>query len=73
MLALICFFLPPRTAHKAMAEAKHKLLAGISAQFQRDYAEATARLADDTVELRERVAKVQDLRTLYELTDAFPV
>jgi hypothetical protein len=73
VLASLCFFLPPWTAHRAMAEAKHRLLSDISGQFQRDYAEATARLADDPVALRERVDKVQDLRALYELTDAFPV
>ena len=73
VLALICFFLPPWTAHKAMAEARDKLLSDISQQFQRDYAAATAGLAEDAVELKGRVEKVQDLRTLYELTDAFPV
>lgn len=73
VLALLCFFLPPWTAHRAMAEAKHELLSDISQQFQRDYAEATARLADDTVELEKHINKVHSLRTLYELTDAFPV
>jgi hypothetical protein len=73
VLAVACFFLPPWTAHAAMADAKHKLLDEISRQFQKDYSEATANLASATSELCERVDRIQSLRTLYELTDAFPV
>jgi hypothetical protein len=72
-VALLCFFLPPLTAHAAMDQAKRELLADISRQFQQDYAEATARLDSETDELGAHVAKVRNLRTLYEMTDAFPV
>jgi hypothetical protein len=71
--ALLCFFMPPLTAHRAMDQAKRKLLAEISRQFQQDYAQATARLGDGTGELQAHVEKVQNLRALYEMTDAFPV
>jgi hypothetical protein len=71
--ALLCFFMPPLAAHRAMDQAKRKLLAEISRQFQQDYAQATARLGDESGELQAHVEKVQNLRTLYEMTDAFPV
>jgi hypothetical protein len=72
-IALVCFFLPPLTAHRAMDEAKRKLLAEISRQFQEDYTQATARLDGEAGELQAHVEKVQNLHTLYEMTDAFPV
>jgi hypothetical protein len=73
VVALLCFFLPPLTAHRAMDQAKRELLAEISKQFQHDYAQATARLGGESGELQAHVEKVQNLRTLYEMTDAFPV
>jgi len=73
VLALFSFFLPPWTAHAAMAEAKRKLLLDISRQFQQAYAQTTARLEGETGELQERVARMESLHRLYELTDAFTV
>jgi hypothetical protein len=72
-LALVCFFLPPWTAHAAMAEAKHKLLRDISAQFQRAYATMTAHLAGDPGELQATIDRIQSLHALYQLADTFPV
>jgi hypothetical protein len=73
IVALLCFFLPPWTAHAAMDRAKRKLLSDISRQFQYDYAQATARLGSEADELQIRVDKVKNLHALYEMTDAFPV
>jgi hypothetical protein len=73
VLALFCFFLPPWTAHAAMTKAKHRLLLNISRQFQQDYARTTASLSSETGEFKERVERVQRLRTLYQLTDDFAV
>ena len=73
VLALFSFFLPPWTAHAAMAEVKHKLLMDISRQFQRAYDQTRASLEDETGELKERVERIEHLHRLYELTDAFTV
>jgi hypothetical protein len=73
VLALLCFFLPPWTAHAAMAEAKRKMLMDISQQFQRAYTQTTAHLADESSELADRVERIERLHSLYELTDAFTV
>jgi hypothetical protein len=73
VLALLSFFLPPWTAHAAMAEAKRKLLMDISQQFQQAYAETTASLQGETGELKEHVERIKSLHSLYELTDSFTV
>ncbi|MBN1138917.1 MAG: hypothetical protein JXM73_20195 [Anaerolineae bacterium] len=73
VLALLSFFLPPWTAHAAMAEAKRKLLMDVSRQFQQAYAQTTACLDDKAGELKERVERIESLHKLYELTDAFTV
>jgi hypothetical protein len=73
VIALLGFFLPPLTAHRAMDGAKRKLLAEISRQFQQDYAQATACLGSSAGELQTNVEKVQTLHALYEMTEAFPV
>ena len=73
VLAMLSFFLPPWTAHAAMAEAKRKLLMEVSRQFQQAYAQTTACLEDETGELKERVERIASLHKLYELTDAFTV
>jgi hypothetical protein len=73
VVALLSFFLPPLTAHRAMDEAKRKLLAEISKQFRQDYTQATARLGSSADELQTHVDKVQNLRALYEMTETFPV
>jgi hypothetical protein len=73
VVALFSFFLPPWTAHAAMAEAKRKLLFDISQQFQQAYARTTASLEEETGALKERVERIESLHSLYELTDSFPV
>jgi hypothetical protein len=73
VLALLSFFLPPWTAHAAMAEAKRKLLMDISHQFQEAYARTTGSLEGETGELKEHVERIESLRSLYELTSSFPV
>jgi hypothetical protein len=73
VVALLSFFLPPWTAHAAMAEAKRKLLMDISQQFQQAYARTTASLESETGELKAHVERIESLHSLYELTDSFPV
>jgi hypothetical protein len=73
VLALFSFFLPPWTAHAAMAEAKRKLLMDISQQFQQAYTKTTASLEGETGELKEHVERIESLHSLYELTDSFTV
>jgi hypothetical protein len=73
VLALFCFFLPPWTAHSAMAEAKHGLLLDISREFQREYARTTAYMASGGGELKESVDRIQSFQALYQLADTFPV
>jgi hypothetical protein len=73
VVALFGFFLPPWTAHAAMAEAKRKLLMDISQQFQQAYTQTTASLQGETGELKEHVERIKSLHGLYELTDSFTV
>jgi hypothetical protein len=73
IVALFGFFLPPWTAHAAMAEAKRKLLMDISQQFQEAYAKTTASLQGGTGELKEHVERIESLHSLYQLTDSFTV
>lgn len=73
VLALFSFFLPPWTAHAAMAEAKRKLLMDISQQFQQAYARTTGSLQGETGELKGHVERIESLHSLYKLTDSFTV
>jgi hypothetical protein len=73
VLALFSFFLPPWTAHAAMAEAKRKLLMDISRQFQQAYAKTTASLEGENGEFKAHVERIESLHSLYRLTDSFPV
>jgi hypothetical protein len=73
VLALFSFFLPPWTAHAAMAEAKRKLLMDISQQFQQAYAKTTGSLEGETGELKQHVERIESLHSLYKLTDSFTV
>jgi hypothetical protein len=72
-IGLGCFFLPPWTAHNAMAEAKRRLLDDISQRFQHNYLEVTTGLGDEQKDWEQLIDRVQGLHTLYDLTEEFPV
>lgn len=73
VVSLACFFGPLLTAHTEMQEAKERLLAAIAQQFQNDYLHTQTNLTADAETLQREVAKIQELRSFYTLTDEFPV
>lgn len=73
VLAVVFFFLPLWSAHEAMAGAKRRLLADISRRFQEGYTRAWADLKEESAGLQPALEKVQDIHSLYQLTDEFPV
>jgi hypothetical protein len=68
-----CFFAPLTTAHAGMEEAKGSLLNNIAQQFRHDYLRLHNELGGDAEVLKQGIAKIQQLQTLYELTSRFPV
>lgn len=72
-LSLICFFGPLLAARKGMRRAKEELLSEIGKQFQADYQRTHKSLGVDAEVLKKESAKLQELRSLYTLTNEFPV
>jgi hypothetical protein len=72
-LGVAFFFLPLWTAHTAMRNARRAMLSDIAARFQTDYAEAVAGLPAPGEDWTRRVDRLEDMRTLYQMTETFPV
>ncbi|WP_154655846.1 hypothetical protein [Fortiea contorta] len=72
-LSLVCFFGPLLAARKGMSKAKEELLSEIAKQFQVDYSRTHTILSGDAEALKKEAAKLQELRSLYTLTNEFPV
>ncbi|MFN6499686.1 MAG: hypothetical protein RMX65_022205 [Nostoc sp. DedQUE01] len=72
-ISLICFFGPLLAARKGMRKAKEELLGDIAKQFQADYVQIQKSLSSDAEALKKETAKLQELRSLYTLTNEFPV
>jgi hypothetical protein len=73
LLSSACFFGPLWAAHAGMNRAKEGLLHDIAQQFQRDYAQIQSSLSGDAESLMKSIEKVKELRSIYTLTDEFPV
>jgi hypothetical protein len=73
ILAPLVFFWPLGTAHQLMKEAKSKYLLSISQNFDNEYTLATTNINEDADQLERRIKKIQQLRELYKLTEAFPI
>ncbi len=73
VLSITCFFGPLFAAHNGMEKAKVELLHQIARQFQAAYSEIHTYLSEDSDTLKQRTEKIQWLRTLYTMTDEFPV
>ncbi|MFN6472937.1 MAG: hypothetical protein RMY36_025140 [Nostoc sp. SerVER01] len=56
-----------------MRKAKEELLGDIAKQFQADYVQIQKSLSSDAEALKKETAKLQELRSLYTLTNEFPV
>jgi hypothetical protein len=56
-----------------MKKAKEELLSEIGKQFQADYQRTHKSLDVDAEVLKKESAKLQELRSLYTLTNEFPV
>lgn len=72
-LSLACFFGPLFAARKGMKKAKEELLREIARQFQIDYTRVHTSLSSEAEILKKETAKLQELRSLYTLTNEFPV
>lgn len=72
-ISLICFFGPLLTARRGMRKAKEELLSEIAKQFQADYKRIHTSLSSDGEILKKETTKLQELRSLYTLTNEFPV
>jgi hypothetical protein len=72
-ISLVCFFGPLLAARKGMKNAKEQLLGEIAKQFQTDYGRVHTNLGGDVEVLKKESAKLQELRSLYTLTNEFPV
>ncbi len=72
-ISLICFFGPLLAARRGMRKAKEELLGQIAKQFQADYVQIQKSLSSDAEVLKKETAKLQELRSLYTLTNEFPV
>jgi hypothetical protein len=73
VIATASFFAPLNAAHDGMKEAKKKLLENIARQFWNDYSLAQNGLSKDADSIQADVSKIQQLQTLYEMTEKFPV
>ncbi|MFW9263519.1 hypothetical protein [Nostoc sp. CALU 546] len=73
VLSITCFFGPLFAAHNGMEKAKVEFLHQIARQFQAAYSEIHICLTEDSETLKQRTEKIQQLRTLYTMTDEFPV
>lgn len=73
VVSMGCFLLPLYSSHNGMKKAKGKLLNNISRQLQEAYLEAQNKLNENSETLSDDVDKIQQIRTLYDLTDRFPV
>lgn len=73
VLGMVFFFVPPWTAHAAMAQSKQKMLTDIARVFHEQYAQLTTALHDNVLENDQLMNRIQGLHGLYQLTDQFPV
>lgn len=71
--APVTFFAPLGTARNAMRVAKDSLMLRISKQFNKDFPLALQGLEESADELKENLAKLEQLQKLQELTESFPV
>ncbi|OUL18557.1 hypothetical protein BV378_36445 [Nostoc sp. RF31YmG] len=72
-LSVVCFFGPLLAAHSGMKKAKEESLHKIARQFRAEYSGIYTSLAEDTETFKKKSEKIQQLRTLYTMTDELPV
>ncbi len=72
-ISLVCFFGPLLAASRGMKKAKQELLGEIAKQFQIDYKRIHTSLSSDGETLKKEAVKLQELRSIYTLTNDFPV
>lgn len=72
-LAALAFFAPLSTAHIGMKQAKEKLLNRIANQFWDEYLDAHRSLSKEPDKLEEELKNIQQLQSLHQLTEKFPV
>ncbi|MCW5316817.1 hypothetical protein GTQ43_24265 [Nostoc sp. KVJ3] len=72
-LSMECFFGPLLAAHSGMKKAKEESLHKIARQFRAEYSGIYNSLAEDAEAFKKKSEKIQQLRTLYTMTDDLPV
>lgn len=73
VVALMSFFVPLSAAHAGMKDAKRKLLDDIAQQFRQEFSHLHQELGAENRDLGPAVSRVQQLKTLYQMTSQFPV
>ncbi|MBE0672536.1 MAG: hypothetical protein IH588_18320 [Anaerolineales bacterium] len=71
--AIISFFTPLNSAHKAMASSKNKLLLAISKQYEQEYKLAQDALINKSLDLKITTDKLKEIEEFYKMTEKFPV
>lgn len=69
-IAPLCFFAPLWATHSAMRAAKQKRLSEIANHFLTQYGKAYNQM--DKVSIKQSLDKIDELKVLYEHTQAFP-
>ena len=73
IISPLLFFAPLLVAHHAMRKAKNEFIAKISDQFDVEMARIETLLAADDTQLKNGVAKLEELQKLHALASKFPV
>jgi hypothetical protein len=73
LLAPVVFFAPLSVAHRAMKEAKDKLILQIARQFDQEYRKVRGALNGDVSKLEESSKVLKELQSLHDMTSKFPV
>jgi hypothetical protein len=72
-ISIVCFFGPLLAARRGMKRVKEELLSEIAKHFHENYVHIHTSLNSDVEILKNETAKLQELRSLYTLTNEFPV
>lgn len=73
LLAPIIFFGPLSVAHRAMRDAKERLLLNVAQRFETEYDKVQASLDSDSIDFDDSLRALDGLQTLHSTTSDFPV
>ena len=73
ILAPLSFFAPLSAAHEAMRRAKSNLILQIARQFNQEFLTISENLSIPANDLKESVERIQQLQSLHNIAESFPV